>query len=912
MNTGNTPIEQSGSALQPRRWMAWLALFLGLGLTLLGWRASIGNTERLAQSRFDARADELHAAIQSRVIAYAQVLRGGRAYVGVTGNPDRAQWARLYEALSITDNYPGITGIVYIRATPESQREAMLARMRQDEPNYAIRPPGDRPYHMLVTAVEPRTPSNLPVIGSDSWTNPERRRVLEDARDSGENRITAKLNLVIDDPKKPTPAFLMYQAVYRDGAIPQSVEQRRETLLGFVGAGFRIDALMRGTLGQIPRDVALRVYDNEAVDESQLFHASHPQRNFTLAGFQRQRALSVGGRVWAIRYASLPDFEAEISNSSQTMRLLAGGTVTSLLLFVIVWSLATTRARAIRLAQQMTRSLRTSETKLRELFSQAPVGIWMLDERGCVIDCNDKFAEYAGASRDQIIGFDMLESARDPVLIEPIRCALAGETVSIETPYTSTTGNRSSWFRYHFQPVRIDGEFAFLLAFAEDISIRKMAEARIEHLAHHDTLTGLPNRLLLKDRLKLAIANSARSGSKLALCFIDLDHFKNVNDSVGHTLGDALLVTVAQRLQACVRESDTLARIGGDEFVILLGNIHGPDDCLHIVEKVIATTAEPVVLESRAFGVTASIGIALWPDDGADAEILTRNADMAMYQAKMNGRNNYQFFAAQMNARTQETLALESALRAALAGDQFRLHFQAQIDAHDGRIVGAEALIRWQHPEQGLVPPLRFIPLAEERGLIDQIGNWVLRAACRTARSWQDAGLTPIPVAVNISALQFKRGALRENVLDALQKSGLEPRFLVLEITESALMEDIETAISLLAEFKEMGVAIEIDDFGTGYSSLSYLKRLPLHRLKIDQSFVRGIPDDHDDVAIVSAIISLANSLNLSTIAEGVETSAQARQLMEMGCFDMQGYHYARPVPADDFAALLADGKITR
>jgi predicted signal transduction protein with EAL and GGDEF domain len=367
------------------------------------------------------------------------------------------------------------------------------------------------------------------------------------------------------------------------------------------------------------------------------------------------------------------------------------------------------------------------------------------------------------------------------------------------------------------------------------------------------------------------------------------------------------LVIVAERLQECIRESDTLARIGGDEFVILLGNINAPADCARVAKKVIEAVARPVTLEARDFGVTASIGIAIWPDDGEDAEILTRNADMAMYQAKKSGRNNYQFFAPEMNTRTQEMLALEAALRVAIERDQLCLHFQPQIDAHDGRIIGSEALVRWQHPELGLIAPNRFIPLAEERGLIGLIGDWVLRAACREARAWQLAGLVALPVAVNISALQFKGGTFRNSVLSALHESGLEPRYLVLEITESALMDDIESAIALLLELKGMGISIEIDDFGTGYSSLAYLKRLPIHRLKIDQSFVRNICGGRDDMAIVSAVISLANSLHLETIAEGVESEEQARYLFQLGCFAMQGFLYGRPMPAVEFAARLAN-----
>jgi diguanylate cyclase (GGDEF)-like protein len=388
--------------------------------------------------------------------------------------------------------------------------------------------------------------------------------------------------------------------------------------------------------------------------------------------------------------------------------------------------------------------------------------------------------------------------------------------------------------------------------------------------------------------------------------FIDLDHFKTVNDTMGHSAGDALLLEVAQRLRECVRESDTLARIGGDEFVILLTNLIKPDDATRVAEKVIAALGLPISVENHFFNITASVGIAVWPGDGADAETLMRNADVAMYHAKNSGRNNYQFFTPEMNARAFESMIMEAALRKALQRDEFLLHYQPQIDFRSGRIVGAESLIRWQHPELGLVPPGKFIPIAEERGLIGKLGDWVLHAACRQAMIWQKAGIPLVPIAVNISALQFKEGALRDSVLSALKETGLAPEYLVLEITESVVMDDAEQAITVLRELREMGIAIEIDDFGTGYSSLSYLKRLPIHRLKIDQSFVRDLTTDADDAAIIGAIINMAKSLKLEIIAEGVETQAQAAFLDAQGCQAMQGFLFSRPQAADEFSGMLA------
>ena len=436
--------------IDPMKWVAWVVLLLGLGLTAFGWRASVSSTETLVRARFDTRVDELHGAVQSRLVAYAQILRGARAYVGVTGHPSRAQWASLYTSLSVTENYPGITGIVYLRATPGAERPALLEHLGKEEPGFAIRPPGDRPYYMLVTLVEPRSRSNLPVIGSDSWSNPERRRVLEEARDSGETRVTGKLNLVIDDPKIPTPAFLMYQAVYRDGAIPDTVEERRGKLMGFVAGGFRIDPLMRGILGQVPRDVALRVYDGETIDETRLFHASHADRSLTQGEFQRQHALAIGGRTWTVRYASLPHFEAEVSETSRSSHVLAVGILVSLLLFLIARFLGTTRDRALAMAQDMTRSLRESEDRFRMLVDQAPDAITVYDlDQGRFIEVNPQAEKLYACSRDELLaggperfyppgqfeGKPVAESVK-----EMLDLALSGQKVQFERTILNAQG----------------------------------------------------------------------------------------------------------------------------------------------------------------------------------------------------------------------------------------------------------------------------------------------------------------------------------------------------------------------------------------------------------------------------------------------------------------------------------------
>jgi diguanylate cyclase (GGDEF)-like protein len=430
------------------------------------------------------------------------------------------------------------------------------------------------------------------------------------------------------------------------------------------------------------------------------------------------------------------------------------------------------------------------------------------------------------------------------------------------------------------------------------------AEKKLEYLAHHDVLTGLPNRLLLRDRFDQAIVQALHEDSGVTMFFLDLDNFKQVNDSLGHNYGDLLLVQVVKRLGECLRDTDTISRQGGDEFVVLLPNLHDLSVINEIANHIVEAFSAPFEIGSYSINTTFSIGISVYPDDGVEFDTLLKNSDTALYQAKDSGRDTYRFFSAKMNIDAQEQLQLQGQLRHAVKNQEFVLHYQPQIDIISGHIIGAEALVRWQHPEQGLIPPGKFIPLAERSGLIVPMGEWVLNEACRQAQRWRDNGL-PLLMAVNLSSLQFKRGNLIETVVNALEKSGLPAELLELELTESILMQDVDVAIKLLHSLKEMGVKLSIDDFGTGYSSLSYLKRLAVNKLKIDQSFVRDLTEDANSAAIVRAIIQLGQTLQLTVIAEGVETDAQLAFLRNYGCDEVQGYLFSRPIPAADFVALL-------
>ena len=450
-----------------------------------------------------------------------------------------------------------------------------------------------------------------------------------------------------------------------------------------------------------------------------------------------------------------------------------------------------------------------------------------------------------------------------------------------------------------------DGRVAGAVIVFHDVSESRAMAQKMAHLAQHDFLTGLPNRLLLTERFSRAIGQARRHHKQVALLFLDMDYFKNINDSLGHVIGDQLLQSVAKRLGECIRTTDTVCRQGGDEFVILLAEIEQRQDAAQVAEKLLAALLVPHCIAGHELHITLSIGISIYPDDGSTADAVMQNADTAMYYAKAKGRNNYQFYTPEMNTRAIQRLSVENNLRRALKNGEFELYYQPKIDIASGAMTGAEALIRWQDPELGLIYPGQFVAIAEECGLIVPIGRWVLHETCRQVQAWLDCGLQAVPVSVNISALEFRHLKFLEGVASILQESGLAPRYLELELTESILMHDAEASAQVLEKLKAMGLQLAIDDFGTGYSSLSYLSRFPIDTLKIDQSFVRDIASNADDAAIVSAIVGMGKNLQQRVIAEGVETSEQLAFLKALQCDEAQGFLFNHPLPAGDFSRLL-------
>jgi diguanylate cyclase (GGDEF)-like protein/PAS domain S-box-containing protein len=552
------------------------------------------------------------------------------------------------------------------------------------------------------------------------------------------------------------------------------------------------------------------------------------------------------------------------------------------------------------------------ENQLRlsaKVFESSNEAILITDCRNRVISVNQMFEKITGYKAEEILGKEpaLLGARQENRSLYRNLWALLYENGAWQGELTDQRRTGESypvWLSISL--VRdAQGEPEYHIASFSDITERKRQEAQIEHLAFHDVLTGLPNRRLLTDRIEVAISQAQRENSGLALLFIDLDRFKTINDSLGHQAGDQLLREVGRRLGQWVRSGDTVSRVGGDEFIVLCPNCGSPDDASVLGEKLLEALAQPYHIADNQLIITASIGIALYPDNGSEANTLIGNADAAMYLAKENDRNNCQFYSPELNEKNLERLQLELRLRHALEANEFVLYFQPQIDAQTGALVGAETLIRWLDPIHGLIPPGRFIPLAEETGLIQPIGDWVLREVCRYLRRWQALELPHFPIAVNLSARQFKQANFIESIVEALAETGIEPRLIELELTESMLMKDIQQTTNKLKELKEMGFSISVDDFGTGFSSLNYLRHFPIDVLKIDQSFVRELFEDDAALAIIDSIIALANALGMKTIAEGVETGDQRLVLQRHGCDSLQGYHIARPLPEQEFIAWV-------
>jgi diguanylate cyclase (GGDEF)-like protein/PAS domain S-box-containing protein len=584
------------------------------------------------------------------------------------------------------------------------------------------------------------------------------------------------------------------------------------------------------------------------------------------------------------------------------------------------WLILAHRVRYLLRASANLAELRSGRERLANAQRLARMGSWRIDLPSLELHASDELLAINGLPATSAPTMESLLSRvhaddRDALARAAEACARGGAPLHADYRVVLPDGGERVLHSQARLLLDSDGRAAAIEGTVQDVTERKRAEEQIRFLAYHDSLTGLGNRLLFKERLAMAVAAARRNEWQAGILFLDLDHFKRINDTLGHSVGDALLQGVADRLVASVRESDVVARddmpsaisrLGGDEFTILLEGIHEVQDLAKVARRILESLSRPFRLSGHEVVITGSIGITAWPEDGDDVEVLLRNADTAMYHAKEQGRNNYQFYAQSMNAVALQRLILEGKLRRALEHDEFEVHYQPKVSLATGAITGLEALLRWRDPELGMVLPAEFIPIAEETGLIAPISDWVARAVCRQLAGWQERGMRLVPIAVNLSAHQFRNGDLVSQIETLLCESAVPAHLLEMEITESTLMRDEPRVAAALAALRARGLRISIDDFGTGYSSLAYLRRLPVDTLKIDRSFVSHIASNSDDAALTAAIVSMAQALRLRVVAEGVETTAQRDLLRAMGCDEMQGYLVSAAVPAAEIEVLLA------
>ncbi len=929
---------------------ALLALLIGLVLSVtvasslrkLEHRAAVAGFQQETRLQAIRLEQGLRQAVDALVIL-------NQLFV-VNETVSREQFREFTRPLLARHSY--IQAFNFHRIVAGEERDAFEQGMRRQFPDFVMteleegklvlaRP---RPRYIVVDYLEPMA-GNEPALGLDVTSHRHLVQLMEKSAASGE-AIASDLLLLAQGEGDSRLGFEVLKPVYRHGAPLHDAQARRAAWIGDTAAIFSVRQLMEKALAgegaQAGGKAAISVYAAAAAEKARLAYRSQPAPVAAEAPGLLQRLwqpqiapvaydFTVAGKPWHMVAAPLA--QMPISGQYGSLYVLIGGVLFSLLAAAYIQTL-TSRARRVRLlVEERTREAHKANLLLQQDIAARERLEKDLELRNRAIEAspnaiiitsaaapnypieyvNPAFERMTGYTEEDILGKSMRilmgTDSQQPGVSE-FKAATIEQRPGHAVMRSYRKDGSMFWNDLYTSPVRdASGKVTHFVAAQYDITDMKRYEAELEIRANQDTVTGLANRNLLRDRLNQALAYAARYSHPVWVVHLDLDRFKFINDTLGLSAGDQLLRQVAARLQDSVRSTDTVARMAADEFVMVLPERNNESSAIHIMQHIMEALARPYVIEGHEFFITASAGMAVYPTDGEDAETLMKHADVAMYRAKETGRNNYQFYTPSMNERALERLRLEGDLRLALEHGQFELHYQPQVDLCTGKINGMEALVRWQHPAYGMVAPARFIGLAEETGLIVPIGAWVICAACMQAKAWQDAGLGELRVAVNLSARQFTQKGMVESVASMLEACGLPPSSLEVELTESMIMDDVEHAIEILRDLADLGVQISVDDFGTGYSSLAYLKRLPIDVLKIDQSFVRDISVDPDDAAIVATIISLAHSLRLQVIAEGVETADQLEFLRSHGCDAMQGYYFSKPLPADAFEALLREGR---
>ena len=893
-------------------YLPWLVFGLTLLVTVQLWFSVRHEADERLRYDFQMRVQETSRRIEQRMQDYEQVLAGVRGLFAASEAVTRKEFQAFVEALNIGKTFPGVQSVGWVPMITAAQKPAHVAAMRREGfVDYDIKPVGQRNLYAVVLYIEPFSGRNMRAFGQDHYAEPIRRTTINQARDFGAARISGKVRLAQETDQRVQAGFQMALPVYKTGVPPDSIAERRAQFMGLVGSSFRMDDLMQSILGAHTKDIDLEIYDGEEISEANLMHNTDDVEhgfNKTQAHYVTVKQLDIAGHTWTLVAHSLPAYEARLDKTKQ--HLIAGaGLGASVLLALLAWMLMRGRIRAMKAALDIS----ASESRLRAIVDTAMDAVVQMNAAGRITGWSGQAANMFGWSREEAVGRELHSMIIPPQYREAHLQGMQHFQKTGEAPILNKRieilalrrDGSEFYVELAISLVRWAGEYEFC-AFISDITEKKASDALIWKQANFDPLTQLPNRHMFHLRLEQEILNTQRTSLNLALLFIDLDRFKEVNDTLGHNVGDQLLTEVAQRLSSSVRKSDMVARLGGDEFTVILSQLTDTNQVDTVAQNILRRLSEPFTLNDEIAYVSASIGITLYPVDSDRVEQLLMNADQAMYAAKKRGRNRFSYFTPFMREEAQQRLKLINEMRVALVEQQFKVYFHPIIDMRSGKIVKAEALLRWEHPQHGMAGEMEIIPLAEETGLIVEIGDWVFREAARWASRWQ--ALTPhgLQVGINMSPVQFQaEGEHIDEWLKYLQELGLSGTNIVIEITEGVLLH-VDSAISdILLRFRDAGIQVSIDDFGTGYSALSYLKKFDIDYLKIDLSFVRDLETDPNDRALSEAIIMMAHKLGLKVIAEGVETQGQLKLLAAAGCDYAQGYLFSKPIPPEEFEALL-------
>ncbi len=931
--------------------LAGLVLLAALSVTWVLYEAARQETLESHRSEFQSRARDLGQRLEQRMGTYEQVLRGAQGLYFSSQQVSRWEFAEYIRALRLEENYPGVLGIGVADMFPASLLPAHEAQMQTEGfPEYHVWPAGERPLYTAITRIEPFEGVNRNALGFDMFSEPVRRAAMEQARDTGRAALSGKVTLVQETHDSTQPGMLMYLPLYRQWMPTSTLEERRASFMGWVYAPFRMNDLMAGLGATRPGEFAIKLFDGESLAPANtLFNSDQgaPPRQSLMRNVE---LLNVAGHPWTLVVDSRPAFEAEATSGKPVYTAVAGIAL-SLLLSLLIFLLASGRVRAVHLANNMTRELRNARDELEVRVKERTADLQASNEKlsrniseRASIEADlrasrERLASVFDAVKDGLVvqsrngSFVELNRSAENILGLKSNQVPAGHSLS---DFVETVHEDGTSFNPELHPARVSvethkpqrdvvmglirpdgsqrwvsintellfdsqGEVDLVVSNFSDITDKKASEELIWHQANYDALTGLPNRRLFQEHLETEMKKSERSNQPLALMFLDLDHFKDVNDTLGHDIGDVLLKEAARRLRSCVRASDTVARLGGDEFTIILSELDSLSSIAVVAQNILQRMSEPFQLGIDSAYVGASIGITLFPQDATDVEALLKNADQAMYSAKNQGRNRYRYFTESMQQATATRMWVANELRTALARGQFQLFLQPIVDLVDGKVSKAEALIRWRHPSRGYIDPSVFIPIAEETGVIVEIGDWVFQEVAAQLQRWRAQHREALQISINRSPVQFRTRSGGGSWADFLRRIGLPGSAIAVEITEGLLMDPNAMVIDQLAELRDAGIQVSLDDFGTGYSAMSYLKKFDIDNLKIDQSFIRNLREDSEDMALCKAIIVMAHELNIKVIAEGVETEEQRQLLAGVGCDYAQGYLFSRPVPAGEF-----------